>query len=320
LFDVSPRIAFDVRRGGGAASRDLRYRGVMILLNRSSLLVFVGLAACGTSSSADGDPDANTSRRDAATTGPRYDVEPEPTCRGLFGRPNQASGLDTNSCQPVCTCGDGPWSPPEYSVARIEALEGWQLLEPLAPIDIDPYAAPPPAPESPGTVCGVLLEAGTAHAYRLVTYVGPRAARAAKAFVTHTGACGACSTLVDLSVYISNEDLTAPVRQCGLDNFATTKDEHVACLQKLGFTLPCAQIWYFNTINTRTHCADSCLGALGAPYHLENGSLHPCLQCDEDKSGAVFKSVAGRTRRNSGLANALCRPCSEVSRVEHVYE
>jgi hypothetical protein len=247
-------------------------------------------------------------------------VEPEPTCQGLFGRPNHASGLDTTSCKPVCTCGDGPWAPPEYSLAHIEALKAWQLLEPFAPIDVDPYAADPPPPELAGTVCGVLPEAGAAHAYRLSTYTSPQAARAAKAFVTHTGACGACSTLVDLSVYIANEDLTAPVRQCGLDNLATTKDEHVACLQKLGFTMPCAQVWYFNTKNTQRHCADLCLGALDAPYHLEDGSLHPCLQCDEDKSGPVFKSVAGRTRRNSGLANALCRPCSEVSRVEHVYE
>jgi hypothetical protein len=39
----------------------------------------------------------------------------------------------------------------------------------------------------------------------------------------------------------------------------------------------------------------------------------------EVQSGPVFKAVAGRTRRNSGLPNALCRPCSEVTPLEHSY-
>lgn len=45
----------------------------------------------------------------------------------------------------------------------------------------------------------------------------------------------------------------------------------------------------------------------------------PCIQCDEDRSGPVFKIVAGRTRRNSGLPNAICRPCSEVQPLVHDY-
>jgi hypothetical protein len=43
------------------------------------------------------------------------------------------------------------------------------------------------------------------------------------------------------------------------------------------------------------------------------------LQCDEDRSGAVFKAIAGRTRRNSGLPSAICRPCSTVTPLVHVY-
>jgi hypothetical protein len=295
----------------------------MISAIRSVLVVVLALvlAACGSSSkTADEVLDASAPGRDGPASGPRYDVEPEPSCKGLFGRPNRASGLDENTCRPICTCGDGPWSPPDYSTVQIDALNGWQLVDPFAPIETDPYAAAPPAPEAPGTVCGVLPEPGSTHHYHLVSYAGPEAARTAKALVTHTGACGVCSTLADLSAYIANQDLTAPVRQCGLDNVATGMAEHVACLQKLGFTLPCAQIWYFNTINTRKECGSLCLGSLDAPYHLADGSLNPCLQCDEDKSGPVFKSVGGRTRRNSGLANALCRPCNEISRVEHVYE
>jgi len=55
------------------------------------------------------------------------------------------------------------------------------------------------------------------------------------------------------------------------------------------------------------------------PYHLPDGRLNDCLLCDEVQSGPVFKAVAGRTRRNSGLPNALCRPCSEVRPLVHAY-
>ena len=57
----------------------------------------------------------------------------------------------------------------------------------------------------------------------------------------------------------------------------------------------------------------------GYSYHTPDGALNPCIQCDEDESGPVFKAVAGRTRRNSGLASALCRPCESVASVTHQY-
>jgi hypothetical protein len=44
-----------------------------------------------------------------------------------------------------------------------------------------------------------------------------------------------------------------------------------------------------------------------------------CLLCGETQSGPVFKAVAGRTRRNSGLPKALCRPCSEVRPLVRAY-
>jgi hypothetical protein len=115
---------------------------------------------------------------------------------------------------------------------------------------------------------------------------------------------------------MGQNDLTAPVRACGL---AGQGDAVVTCLQKLGFDLPCAQIWADNVANTRTACLEVCLANLSAPYNLSDGSLNPCLACDEEKSGPVFQAIAGRTRRNSGLANAICRPCSEVRPLVHAY-
>ena len=58
---------------------------------------------------------------------------------------------------------------------------------------------------------------------------------------------------------------------------------------------------------------------LNDPYNLPDGSLNACLQCDEEQSGPVFKAVAGRSRRNTGLASSMCRPCSEVRPLDHHY-
>ena len=128
-----------------------------------------------------------------------------------------------------------------------------------------------------------------------------------------------CSSLVDLAVYAENTDLTDPVRACGLANMDGDVAALTTCIAEIGFTEACASIWAYNTLNTRDACLSECLEYLDAPYNQADGSLNPCLQCDEDASGAVFLSVAGRTRRATGLASSMCRPCSEVRPLEHGY-
>lgn len=98
------------------------------------------------------------------------------------------------------------------------------------------------------------------------------AALEAGAKPTHFGRCGLCSTLADLAVYIEVEDLTEPVRSCGLAHLRGPPEAHLEC-----------------------------------------------LRCDEEQSGDVFKAIAGRTRRNTGLPNAICRPCSEARPLIHDY-
>ncbi|MBK7401109.1 MAG: hypothetical protein IPJ34_33870 [Myxococcales bacterium] len=124
--------------------------------------------------------------------------------------------------------------------------------------------------------------------------------------------------LADLAVYASKPDLTEPVRSCGLDA-GTDLEKNVVCLQKLGFTRPCAQIWAYNTRNTRAQCFGICLSLITAPYHEEDGGLNACLLCDEQKSGPVFKTVAGRTRRNTGVPSLHVPAPAEVVRLEHRY-
>ncbi len=233
-----------------------------------------------------------------------------------FGRPNAATGLDAAACGPTCACGGEPWQAPEYAEAEIEAWTALRLETPFPEVLDDPYAAGPPDPPAEGAVCGVLAASGS---YSLRTYRSDTEALADGARVTHTEACGVCSTLEDLAVYVRELDLTEPVRACGLDHLGGDRDAHVACLRDLGFTLPCAQIWYWNTLHTQSACLVTCLAELDSPYNLPDGSLNPCLQCDEDESGEVFKAVAGRTRRNTGVPNAICRPCDEVRPIEHRY-
>ena len=139
------------------------------------------------------------------------------------------------------------------------------------------------------------------------------------ATVTHYGPCGLCSSLQDLAVYIRHDDLTTPVRTCGILGLSESDDTNLQCLLDLGFTPACAQIWFYNTAHTRSACFSLCIGALDDPFNREDGTLNPCLQCDEDVSGPIFKSIAGRTRRNSGLPSAICRPCDGVARVNHAY-
>lgn len=155
--------------------------------------------------------------------------------------------------------------------------------------------------------------------YRLATYASAAEARDGGAIVTHFGRCGLCSSLRDLAIYMRYPDLTEPVRACGLRGVFGTPEESLACIEALGFSPPCAQIWWFNVLATRARCAEPCFAQLDQPYHLPSGALNACLQCDEAQSGPTFKAIAGRTRRNTGLANALCRPCSEVRPLDHDY-
>jgi hypothetical protein len=276
-------------------------------MNRAALPVtlLLGLAGCHASAAS---PDAG--------------IGADAPCTVLFGRPGANTGLTADQCQPSCTCGGKSFTPPSYSDAFIQSLvTDWQLVDPPAPLASDPYAdAAAPPDDPPGTVCAVLRQSGGPPTpYTLVTYPSEGAAAAAGAKVTHFGHCGLCSSLANLSVYMRVNDLTDAVRSCGLQKSADGGDADFACLEQLGFDLPCAQIWAYNTANTRAQCLAPCLSDLSQPYNLPDGALNDCLQCDEDRSGPVFKAVAGRTRRNCGLPNAMCRPCSAVEPLVHSY-
>lgn len=266
-------------------------------------------AVASSSSSAAGSSGTSTSSADSSSSGTAE-------CTALYGRPNENTGLSADQCGPACPCLDG-WQAPEYTDADIDALEALQPSTIFEPLGADPYATPEDFPLDEASVCAVVVSGDD---YTLETFPDDAAAEAAGAQVTHDGACGLCSPLQDLAVYMRQGDLTEPVRACGLMGLSGGEEAQLQCLRELGFTEPCAQIWGYNTTHTRTMCLQTCLDLLDAPYHEPDGSLNACLQCDEDLSGPVFKAVAGRTRRNTGLASALCRPCDQVRRVVHRYD
>ncbi len=210
---------------------------------------------------------------------------------------------------------------PADAARLVAALRAKVPLDAIA-FDGDPYDLwrdrEPPRVAS-GTVCGVRFEPDGI-LYRLATFPAEAEARAAGFSVTHLGACGTCSTMQDLAVYMERPDLTAPVRRCGV--LHATEPGTIACLERLGFSPACARTWYFNVRNTRRECLGTCVLSWLEREPSTRGPerrLNPCLRCDEERSGPVFKAVAGRTRRDSGIPSSIARPDAEVARVVHDY-
>jgi len=250
----------------------------------------------------------------------------DPSCAGLYGQPNAKTGLTSTACFPRIK-GDATWTPKTWDAAALAELLTWKLDSPPAVMKQNPYKTTPDLKPAPTAVCAVVATGQKAYSLRTFKEASVKAsiatAAGAGATVTHGGGCGACSSLTDLEVYARIPDQTAPVRKCAMDNLGGKVEKVDACIQKaVGFTAPCARAWAYNALNDAEVCLTVCLKSMLAneTYNLPNGSLNACLQCDEDKSGPVFKATAGRTRRNSGLASAICRPCETVWRILHGYK
>jgi len=245
------------------------------------------------------------------------DTTPTPiSCEGsMFGLPIDVTGLDTSVCKPSCACKN--FTSRNFSASELASLADWQLSNPPTELSSDPYESTIPNADS--LVCAMIVEDLTNKIYRLETFDDIAAVESAGAILTHHDACGKCSSLKDFKVYAEDRDVGTAVKSCLLNNFASPFESLVSCLEDIGFTRPCAQIWAYNGRHTQANCLSLCLDSTALIYHVADGSLNDCLQCDEDISGPVFKAVAGRTRRNTGLASSICRPCEEVEPVEHAY-
>lgn len=244
----------------------------------------------------------------------KMDSNDLPPCEtSMFGQPVEATGLSNDICNPSCECLG--FNSKNFTPDQLNSLLLWTNTKPFEELTSNPYDKE--AEQKAETVCAIVIEDMANKLYSLSSFSNQAAAEAAGAILTHHDACGLCSTFTDFTVYAKDRDIGAAVRNCGLQNLANPFESLVACLKGLGFSKPCAQIWAYNTQNTRVNCWEKCIDP--KDYHLSDGSLNDCLACDEAKSGPVFKAVAGRTRRNTGLASSICRLCEEVKTVEHNY-
>jgi hypothetical protein len=208
----------------------------------------------------------------------------------------------------------------EYDDAVIEAFYAKVIRNPIV-VEGDPYEDFQESswfefPEE--AVCALKYEDDRIH-YVIATFRDESAAEDDGYIVTHKGHCGTCSTLQDLATYLYYRDLTTPVRRCSA--LVWFKAWSSNCLEELGFTHPCAETWYYNAKNTAHECLRPCIDSWirKEPFNQPDGSLNDCLACDEERSGPVFKYVAGRTRRNSGIESAIDRPEDEVYAIVHDY-
>lgn len=268
----------------------------------------------------------------------------EPASYTLFGRPGD-DGVNPECCMPSCSYEEGGetrvWTAPLYTREDMQALYWDWKLEPEWPVFQDNEFRPteePPDPRIPW-VCAVVplperrRNPDDPMPYELVDYPSRAAAEAAGAMVTHSGRCGACSSLQNLAIYIAYPDLTTPVRKCALTGIFDSGFSRLACIASLGFELPCAQAWDLNTQNTQKKCISVCGGPkkrkrpANVKYECGPGKFVPadiklvsdCLACDELFSLEVFRAAAGRSRRGSGLPSPICRRCDTVERIEHFY-
>lgn len=262
----------------------------------------------------------------------------------LFGLPPENGPISEDCCMPTCTYfEDGElktWTAPQYTDEDLQALcDDWELAEPWPVFEGNDFE-PKPDDGVRTWVCGVLPrpdlfdEEGGPMPYDLVSYMTEAEAEEAGAMVTHSGECGACSSLRNLAVYIANPNLTEPVRRCGITGLIDRELSRLACIASLGFDLPCAQAWDINTRNTQKECLRVC-GEPGArkapgnkPYECipegfvpnDINLVNECLACDEENSLELFRGAAGRSRRGSGLPSPICRTCGNVKRIVHRYE
>jgi len=176
-------------------------------------------------------------------------------------------------------------------------------------------------------VCAVKFMSSDPTSYVLKSFKSRHAAKEQHFTVTHEGTCGACSTLVDLQVYLAKPDLANEVRQCASRWFISDASLKKCLMNEVGFTSWCADVWLFNILHTKASCFETCVNEYGwlnvvmgrfpDSNNTATGGLRPCVRCDEEESGPGFKYAAGRNRRNSGIESGIQRPAQDISELTH---
>jgi len=223
-----------------------------------------------------------------------------------------------------CAYGNGTcptWQPQNYTMNFTNQLMSQTAVNPYD-LSCNPYensTCQTTPPQGADGVCAIRYTESSCTRYAMETFPNTTAAEAANFTVTHIGKCGLCSTTQDLAVYMNIFDMTTVGKKCAIKSIVNT-NWGINCFKDLGMTTPCARIWTYDAIWDSKKCGWICTKELLKPF---NGpppfcEINDCLQCDEDEAGPIFKEFGGRTRRRSGLASAITRPCDTVAQIDHV--
>ncbi|CAE8733734.1 unnamed protein product [Polarella glacialis] len=143
------------------------------------------------------------------------------------------------------------------------------------------------------------------------THVSLLLARAAGDEVVNCGACGACSTSHDISVYSSTlETLTDKATRCALWSLLGEGGVRDCFAQQIQFTKPCEDCWVENVMCDQRNCKWTCLQMVLTGQRKNaggDGKLNDCLECDEELCGPAFYRCARANRRTSGLVSDIGR-------------
>ncbi len=146
-------------------------------------------------------------------------------------------------------------------------------------------------------------------------YSSQAEADVANASISNCGACGECSTLQDMSIYLhTRNNLTDAATACAVQALTGGRQAVSDCFQqRVGFTPGCNECWVDNVLCTQRHCVFTCLLSIisGEPKNVPEGQINNCLECDEKMCGPAFTWCAGANRRRCGIRSDITRDNDE---------
>jgi len=236
-------------------------------------------------------------------------------------------------CESGCHCYGSEGNCPSYPTITENMLPTFRALTHVNPKDLqcDPFESSACVSTiEEGEACVVDLIAPNAtsesscpsgYSYRLQSVPSLDTAIADGQYITHTGACGTCSSLQDLALMIEYPNIPYKAQQCFFRSTALKYiDEAITCYEEVGFTLSCSTtLAYHQRSIVQKECGYQCAawaydGDLGNPSCQDVSGCGACV--DELGISARLELVAGRTFANSGYPSQKAQQCSDIAPVD----
>lgn len=232
------------------------------------------------------------------------------------------------SCEDGCHCFGSEGNCPSFPTVTENTIPMYRGLKLTNTMDIicDPFLATTCVPgfvEGEACVVDLIPESSGAscpgeYTYRLRTVPSLVNATAEGQYITHTGACGTCSSLEDLALMIEYPDIPYKAQQCFFRSTAVKYvDTAVTCYEEIGFTKSCATtLAYHQKRIVDKGCGYQCAawsfdGDLGKPSCEDASGCGACV--DDIGISARLELMAGRTFATSGYPSQRARQCSDIA-------